>query len=118
MTVLQSILKILLFLIPPLLLTIAVEGALTFLIFRKVRYLYYVLLLNILTNPLLNFIMLLYYSYIGMNHYYILLYVLEVVVVIVEGFIFAKLTDIKIPKALLVSLVLNVGSYLFGLWVF
>ncbi len=76
------------------------------------------LLLNILTNPLLNFIMLIYYSYMGMTHYYILLYTLEVIVVILEGFLFSKMSDIKMYKAMLLSLALNLSSYLSGLLIF
>lgn len=101
----------------PLALTILIEGAIILVLFRKWVYVYYTLLLNVLTNPLLNFIMLLYFSYIGMSGYYILLYALEIVVVFVEGWLLHKLTDIKTGKALLVSLLLNGGSYLVGVLV-
>lgn len=113
-----QILKILGYLLPPLLITIAVECTLVFLLFRKAQYSYYVLLLNILTNPLLNFIMLIYYSYFGMTHYYLLLYALEAIVVIVEGLLFSKMSDMKVWKALILSLVLNAGSYISGLFIF
>ena len=116
--IIDNILKIIIFLLPPLLLTIAVECTVVFALFRNWNYSYFVLLLNVLTNPLLNFIMLLYFSYIGMGGYYILLYALEVVVVITEGLIFAKLTDLKTWKALLVSLLLNGCSYGAGLLIF
>jgi len=114
----EQILKILGYLLPPLLVTIAVECTLVFIMFRKPKYSYYVMLLNILTNPLLNFIMLIYYSYMGMMYYYILLYALEVVVVIVEGILFSKMSDIKVWKALMLSFALNLGSYLSGLLIF
>jgi len=116
--ILTQILKILSYLLPPLLITIAVECTLVFIIFKKARYSYYVLLLNILTNPLLNFIMLIYYSYMGMTHYFLLLYSLEVVVVVVEGLLFSKMSDIKVWKAIALSLALNAGSYLSGLLIF
>ena len=93
------------------------ECGLSLVLFQRVQYCYYVLLLNVLTNPLLNFIMLLYFSYIGFGRYFIVLHTLEVMVVVGEGLLFAKLTDMKIPKALLVSLLLNAGSYLVGVWV-
>lgn len=116
--IVEQILKILGYLLPPLLITIAVECSLVFIFFKKPKYSYYVLLLNILTNPLLNFIMLIYYSYMGMVYYYVLLYTLEVVVVITEGILFSKMTDIKLWKSLLVSFALNAASYLSGLIIF
>lgn len=103
--------------LPALLLSIGVECSLVYAIFRKASYCYYVLLLNVLTNPLLNFIMLIYYNYIGITHYYTLLIALEIAVVIVEGLILAKLTNMIKSKALLVSLLLNAASYLVGVWV-
>lgn len=113
-----QILKVLEYLLPPLLITIAVECTLVFLLFKKPKYSYYVLLLNILTNPLLNFIMLIYYSYMGMTYYYILLYTLEVIVVVTEGILFNKMTDMKLWKSLLLSFGLNAASYLSGLLIF
>lgn len=113
--IIDNILRVLVHLIIPLVLTIFAEGLIIFVFFRRWEYVYYILLLNILTNPLLNFILLIYYSYIGMEGYYIVLYIMETVVVITEGLIFAKLTDIKILKALVVSLFVNAGSYLTGL---
>ena len=112
---LQSLYSVIMFLLPPLLLTIAVECTLVFAIYRKPRYMYYVLLLNILTNPLLNFIMIMYFSYAGMSGYYLLIYSLEVLVVVCEGLLFARMAGKKIGEALLVSLALNAGSYISGL---
>ncbi|MBN2878684.1 MAG: hypothetical protein JXN65_03545 [Clostridia bacterium] len=112
------IITLLLFLLKPLLITIIIECGIVFLLFRKGSYVYYVLLLNVLTNPLLNFIMLMYFSYMGYNGYYGLLYFLEAAVVIIEGLIFSKLTGIKAGRALLVSLILNAASYGAGLLIF
>lgn len=114
----NQILKIFGYLLPPLLITIAVECTLVFAVFRKTQYSYYVFLLNVLTNPLLNFIMIIYFSYMGMTHYYLLLYSLETVVVITEGLLFGKMSGIKVWKALILSLVLNASSYLGGLIIF
>ena len=112
------ILTVLLYLLKPLLITIAIECGIAFLLFRKGSYVYFVLLLNILTNPLLNFIMLVYFSYMGYSGYYILLYALEAAVVVTEGLIFSKLSDIKAGKALFISLLLNAASYGAGLIIF
>lgn len=112
----ESVLKLILFLLYPLLLTIVVECSIVLLIYRKPKYSYYVFLLNVLTNPALNLIMLFYFAYKGHNGYYLLLYVLEVVVVVTEGLLFAKLTDKKLYEALLVLLLINVSSYLLGVW--
>ncbi len=113
----QNIIRILLFLLYPLLLTVAVECSIILLIYRKLRYAYYVLLLNVLTNPLLNFIMLFYFTYKGYDNYYVLLYALEAAVVVTEGLIFARLADKKTWEALLVSFIINASSYLFGVWI-
>ena len=113
--IIDNILKLLGYLLIPLILTIVVECGITLLLFRKGEYTYYILLLNLLTNPLLNFIMLVYFSYIGMKFYYAVLYALEVVVVVAEGLLFAKLSGFKRWKALLLSLGLNGCSYAVGL---
>ena len=114
----ENIIKILIFLLRPLLLTIAVECSIILLIYRRFKYAYYVMLLNVLTNPALNLIMLFYFTYKGYTGYYMLLYVLEAAVVITEGLIFARLADKKAWEGLVVSMALNMSSYLFGVWIF
>ena len=113
----ENIIKILMFLLYPLLLTAAVACSIILLIYRRVKYAYYVLLLNVLTNPLLNFVMLIYFTYRGYTGYYALLYVLETAVVLIEGLLFGRMAEKKAWEALVISLVLNASSYLFGAWV-
>ena len=74
-----------------------------------------ILLVNILTNPLLvstvNLISINYGSKIG----YICLYTFEVLVVFIEGLIYKKYLNYKKINPYVLSLILNVSSYLIGL---
>ena len=73
-----------------------------------------IILVNILTNPLvvsLPILMLLLY---GEEIRYITLAILEIIAVLVEGFIYLKVFKYKRLNGLLVSLILNLSSYLFG----
>ena len=74
-----------------------------------------ILLVNILTNPIVvsttNLISINYGSTIG----YIYLYTLELIVVFIEGFIYKKYLNYKKINPYILSLILNVSSYLGGL---
>ena len=74
-----------------------------------------IILVNILTNPLL--VMLLLYINIryGLLYRNILVYPLEIIVVIVEGLVYKKYLDYKKIKPILLALILNASSYIFGL---
>ena len=99
-----------------LVLTVVIEcGFVSF--FKSKRLVYVVFLCNLLTNPLLNFIILLYYNFIGQN-YYILLAVLEVSVVFAETVLICWLTKIPFKNAVLISLIINAASFLAGIAIF
>jgi hypothetical protein len=65
----------------------------------------YSLLINSFTNPLLNY----FYNYVFHE-----ILALEAAVVLVESVFLATLMEIKYPKALLISIVANLASALFG----
>lgn len=66
------------------------------------------LIINIITNLSMNIIL----QFV--SNYYLWLYILEVCVFIIEGLVYLLITkDIK--KAIIISLVCNVCSYLIGL---
>lgn len=98
-----------------LLLTIVVEGGAMLLYSRRWRYVYYSLLLNLLTNPLLNLLLWLIALAGGRLWYTVALWVLELCVVLGEGLLYAKLCDWPLRRALLVSLALNGVSLAVGL---
>jgi len=95
-------------------LTILIECGLS-LVFRSRQLTYSVLLCNLLTNPLLNLLMLLTLYFWGLRFYYPLLAVLEVAVVLVEAFVIRLMMHYRTTKAILVSLLLNAASFFAGL---
>lgn len=97
-----------------LLVTLIVEGGIAFLLLRKTKYaVAMVLLINLVTNPLMNALL----ARMELQHYLFGLIVLEILVVIIEG----SLLNIIVKnwkKALLASLAQNSGSLLIGLALF
>ncbi len=74
-----------------------------------------IILVNILTNPIVVIIPIFVAFNYGIQYQKITLYILEVVTVIVEGFIYLKVLNYKRINPFLLSLVLNLSSYLIGL---
>lgn len=72
-----------------------------------------IILVNVLTNPLLNAILIYINIFISLKARRIAVYPLEILVVIIEGFIYKKCTTFKKPY--LMSLLLNGFSYTLGL---
>ncbi len=66
------------------------------------------LIINIITNLSMNIIL----QYV--SNYYLWLYILEVCVFIIEGLVYLLITN-DIKKAIIISLICNVCSYLIGL---
>lgn len=97
-----------------LLLTIIIEGLFAIILGLKKRDLLNVLLVNILTNPLLNAIHPLFLFRYGKRAQIISLIVLEFLVVIVEGFIYHKVLDYKKINGYKLSFLCNVLSFIVG----
>jgi hypothetical protein len=97
-----------------LLITLIIEGGISFLLLHKTKYaVAMVLLMNLVTNPLMNALL----ARMELQHYLFGLIVLEILVVIIEG----SLLNIIVKnwkKALLASLAQNSGSLLIGLALF
>lgn len=72
--------------------------------------LYAITLANIITNPTLNIVII-----ITQIDYLTILIVGEVLVVITESVLFKKILHIKYKKALRLSLILNIASYIVGI---
>ena len=94
-----------------LLITLFVECGLVFCFYGRKKYLYPVFLCNLLTNLLL----LLEINLLGTALYYPLLAILEVIVVLAEGWLLCRLCHFKAKRGLGLSLVLNLSSFGAGL---
>lgn len=95
--------------------TSLVEGAIVFLLFKKWDFVYYSLLCNLLTNPAMNLLLLIAVKTAGSAYYGISLVFLETAVVFVEAFLYKILGNLKMPKALLLSVTLNLASFICGI---
>ncbi len=96
--------------------TIIVELLISLLLgIRNKRDILNIVLANCLTNPLVVSITNIVNVYIGYNESYIVLYILELLVVIVEGLLYKKYLIYKKINPFIISLILNLCSYLFGL---
>ena len=71
-------------------------------------------LVNIFTNPLVSSIPVLIYFYCGYTLEIISLVILEIFAFVSEGFIYSKVLKYKKINPYLVSLILNLSSYIIG----
>ena len=105
------------FLYAPLL-TALIECSTIAILFRKRCFVYYVLLMNLLTNPLLNLLLLLLVKLCGAEWYAPALIIMEMLAISVEAYILYYLCAFNIKKSIFVSLLLNLLSYSGGLLFF
>ena len=95
-------------------LTLIIEYIIIKLIFIKKKVFVPVVLVNVLTNPLVVYV----YSIMSVYSFEykdIILIILELLVVIVEGFIYKYLLEINLKKAIIISFVSNTIAYLSGI---
>ena len=101
-----------------LLLTVLIEGILVLVFVRRRETVYHSVLVNMLTNPLVNLVLIFWGSFVPLPvnpYYYIVTVMLEIAAVITEWILYYKMGDFGIKKAFFASLMLNVASYSFGL---
>ena len=101
-------------LIKSFILTLIIEYIIIKLIFIKEKVHIPVLLVNMLTNPLVVYI----YNIMSIYSLYykdIVLLFLELLVVIVEGYVYKYLLEITWKKALIISFISNIVAYLVGI---
>ncbi len=101
-----------------LLLTVLIEGVLVLVFVRKAKTVYHSVLVNMLTNPLLNLLLIFWASFVALPanpYYYIATAVLEISALAAEWILYYKMGDFGIKKAFFASLSLNAASYSFGL---
>lgn len=95
--------------------TLIVEVGFAFILRYRGKDLVNVLLVNFLTNPLLNSLVVTINYYYGLKTRNISLYIMEVLVVVIEGFIYQKYLERRKINGFLLSLLLNVASYGIGI---
>lgn len=95
-------------------LTIAIECGVIFAAHKDWKLTYWVLLCNLITNPILNAVMLVLYQ-ITTNVNIIILLFLEISVVVCEGCILKYISGWKISKTMKISAIINILSFVFGL---
>lgn len=100
-----------------LLLTVVIETTLAFFIFRikNKKDIINIILINVLTNPLLNTTSLYILLAFGYSVYDISIIAMEILVFIGEGLFYKKFLQTKSINPFLLSLVLNGASYLTGI---
>ena len=74
----------------------------------------YVILVNILTNPIVVLLPIFIYYKFGYMAKSITLYLLEILTVFIEGLIYLKTLKYKKLNPFILSLLLNLSSYLIG----
>ncbi len=95
--------------------TSVVEGAFIYLLFRKRNFVYYSLLCNMLTNPAMNLLLMAAVKVFGPGYYFISLLLFEIIAVLTEAYVLGMLGNMKFTKALSVSTLLNIASFLLGI---
>ena len=101
-------------LIKSFILTLIIEYVVIKLIFINKKVFIPVFLVNILTNPLVVYIYNIMSLY-SLKYKGIFLVILEILVIIVEGYIYKYLLEIKWKKAVIISFISNVIAYLVGI---
>ena len=95
--------------------TLVIELTISYILKYRNKDLLNVLLVNIITNPLLNSIIVAINYYYGLRIRNVSLIVLELLVLFIEGFIYKKYLCNRKINGYLLSLILNVSSYGLGL---
>ena len=98
-----------------LILTIIIEVIIGIILgIRNKKDLLNIILVNVVTNPIVVSFPILIYLLFGYNYEMLSLYILEIVTLFVEGFIYKKVLIYKKINPFLISLILNLSSYLIG----
>ena len=98
-----------------LLLTIILELVVAFVIgIKNKKDIINVILVNIITNPLVVTIPVYFNIKYGLLERNIMLFVLEILTVITEGYIYKRVLDYKKLNPFILSIILNLSSYFIG----
>ena len=98
-----------------LLVTIFVELIVSLIIgIRNKKDLINIVLVNIMTNPLVVSIPVYFNIKYGLIYRHVVLFILEILAVLSEGYIYSKYLNFKKINPYILSLILNISSYLIG----
>lgn len=86
--------------------------------FKSRKWAYCIFLCNLLTNPALNFISLVVYSFLNTKLYWVSVIFIEIIVFLLEAYVIYLVMNISKNKALLWSFIINSSSFLIGILVF
>lgn len=95
--------------------TIIIELGIAFFLKYRKRDLLNIFLVNLLTNPLLNSVVVTINFYYGLRCRNIALLFLEIIVFLIEGVIYQKYLNNRKLNGYLLSLLLNISSFGLGL---
>ena len=98
-----------------LILTIFIETLVAFIIGLRKKDLLNVMLVNIMTNPVVFIIPLYVNLRYGLIPRHITLFIMEMGALFSEGYVYSKYLNYKKMNPYLLSLILNLSSYLLGL---
>ncbi|HNT75318.1 MAG TPA: hypothetical protein PKH77_09885 [Anaerolineae bacterium] len=99
-------------------LTLLIEGGVAYLLgFRSRREVLIVALVSLLTHPLLNYLLLIL-SYLGVSVTLGLITLLEIPVVVAEGYLLAYASGNPPRQCFITSLLMNGASFLVGVLLF
>lgn len=101
-------------LITSFVLTMIIELIIIKLFFFKSKVFKFVLLVNLLTNPLVVYIYNLLFIF-GYIHRFTVLIILEILVFIIEGILYKLLIGTTLKKAIFASFIANLAAFLVGL---
>lgn len=100
------------YIIRSLILTIIIEVVVAIIIgIRTKKDIFNVILVNMITNPIVNIVPIALNVYVSLKARNISIYILEVLVLFTEGLIYKKVLDYKKLNYFLISLILNLASY-------
>ena len=108
--------ELFLYFLIPLGLTILIEGIIAFICgLRTVRELSVVVLTQILTNPIVNYALLIIYQKMNAYYYGLYLFVIEIMVLFVETFIYKNCLLTQKISPLRLSILCNLTSFGIGI---
>jgi len=106
-------------LISALLLTEVVEFVAAYIMGHRGKEFYIALVLvNLITNPLINYILLVLYTLKLLHFRLIIIIILEIIVIISEWRILSYALPKKIKSFLTLSIAMNISSYLVGVMIY
>lgn len=102
------------FMIKALAITIVIEVFVAFVLHYRKKDLINVLLVNVITNPLVVSIPVYINVKYGLLERNIVLIIMEIMTIIVEGYIYSRFNERKKINPYILSFILNLSSYMIG----